>query len=155
MSTRRLFDTPVLVVDALGLSNEMKSTDGAELLRIVEKLGSAVSRLPGEGAAPCDVRSPVGHLGNQGFRDDSAERHVRRVLTAPGRESGAALFDCVHVAYQTFLLAQVISRGGLGYGSLVKSKDLMLGAGFFDAYETSEKRADEYGLVVRFLSRAA
>ena len=38
MNTRRLFDTPVLVVDALGLPNEMKSTDGAGLLRIVEKL---------------------------------------------------------------------------------------------------------------------
>jgi hypothetical protein len=38
VSKRRLFDTPVLVVDALGLSSQMKSTDGAGLLRIVEKL---------------------------------------------------------------------------------------------------------------------
>ena len=35
---KKVFDTPVLVIDSLGLSNELKSTDGDGLLRIVEKL---------------------------------------------------------------------------------------------------------------------
>lgn len=144
MSTRRLFDTPVLIVDALGLSNEMKSTDGAGLLRLVEKL----DRQYHEFRAKVPHRAMFVHQwGIWGTRDFATIRlNDMFAVYSPRRVKNPALRYLIAstLLYQTLLQAQVIPRGGLGYGSLVKSKDLVLGAGFVDAYETSEKRADGY-----------
>lgn len=144
MSTRRLFDTPVLVVDALGLSNEMKSTDGAGLLRIVEKL----NRQYHEFRAKVPHRAMFVHRwGIWGTRDFATIRlNDMFAVYSPRRVENPALRYLIAstLLYQTLLRAQVIPRGGLGYGSLAKGKDLVLGPGFVDAYETSEKRADGY-----------
>jgi hypothetical protein len=144
VSKRRLFDTPVLVVDALGLSSQMKSTDGAGLLRIVEKLDWQYH----EFRAKVPHRAMFVHRwGIWGTRDFATIRlNDMFAVYSPRLVENPALRYLIASAllYQMLLRAQVIPRGGLGYGSLVKSKDLVLGAGFVDAYEASEKRADEY-----------
>lgn len=141
---KKVFDTPVLIVDALGLSNEMKSTDGAGLLRIVEKL----DRHYHEFRAKVPHRAMFVHRwGIWGTRDFATIRlNDMFAVFSPRRVEDPALRYLIAstLLYQTLLRAQVIPRGGLGYGTLVKSRDLVLGAGFVDAYETSEKRADGY-----------
>lgn len=144
MRKRRLFETPVLVVDALGLSNKIKSTDGAGLLRIVEKL----DRQYNEFRAKVPHRAMFVHRwGIWGTRDFATFRlNDMFAVYSPRPVEDPALRYLIAstLLYHTLLRAQVIPRGGLGYGSFVKSKDLVLGAGLVDAYETSERRADGY-----------
>ena len=46
------------------------------------------------------------------------------------------------IAYHQLLLAGLIVRGGLGFGPVVKHRDLFLGSGFLDAYRMSERRSE-------------
>lgn len=144
MSTRRLFETPVLIVDALGLANEIKSSDSVGLLRIVERLDRQYHHFRSK--VPRRVTF-VHRWGVWGSKDFSAIRlndmfavYSRRLIADPGLRYLVAS----SLLYQTLLRSEVIPRGGLGYGALVQSKELVLGAGFVDAYESSEKRADGY-----------
>lgn len=144
MAKGKLLSSPVLVVDALGLSNEMKSSDDAGLLRIVERLDRQYQ----------EFRAKVPHhamfvhrWGVWGTRDFATIRlNDLFAVYSPRRVADPALRYLITstLLYQSLVRAQIIPRGGLGYGSLVKSRELVLGSGFVDAYETSEKRADGY-----------
>jgi hypothetical protein len=144
MSKRKPFDSPVLVVDALGLSNEIKSTDHEGLLRIVEKLDRQYHQF----RAKIPHHAMFVHRWRiWGSRDFAAIRlNDMFAIYSPRRVENPALRYLIAstLLYQTLLRAQVIPRGGLGYGSLVKSRDVVLGTGLVDAYETSERRADGY-----------
>lgn len=141
---KKVFDTPVLVIDSLGLSNEMKSTDSDGLLRIVEKL----DRHYHEFRAKMPHRAMLVHRWRVWGTGEFATIRLNDMFAvfSPRRVDDQALryLIAASLLYQTLLRTEVIPRGGLGYGPLVKSKDLVLGAGFVDAYETSEKRADGY-----------
>lgn len=47
---------------------------------------------------------------------------------------------CGSMLFQSMLLAHQVPRGGLGFGPIYRSKDLLIGNGFIDAYEAAEKR---------------
>ena len=49
---------------------------------------------------------------------------------------------CGSLLFQSLLLAGHIPRGGLGAGPICRSKDLLIGNGFIDAYEAAEKRSE-------------
>ncbi len=49
---------------------------------------------------------------------------------------------CGSMLFQSMLLAHQVPRGGLGFGPIYRSKDLLVGNGFVDAYEAAEKRDD-------------
>jgi len=144
VSIRRLFDTPVLVVDALGLANEIKSSDGAGLLRIVERLDRQYRQFRAKVPHRVMFVHRWGVLGSKDFA--TIRLNDMFVVYSPRRVADPALRYLItsSLLYQTLLRAEVIPRGGLGFGPVVQSKDLVLGAGFIDAYETSEKRADGF-----------
>ena len=47
------------------------------------------------------------------------------------------------ILYHQLLLAGFMPRGGLGFGLVLRRKDMVLGGGFLDAYNVAEKRSDE------------
>ena len=66
------------------------------------------------------------------------------VLHAGGRidDPHIRFLLCGSLLFQSLLLAGQIPRGGLAAGPICRSKDLLIGNGFIDAFEAGEKRSE-------------
>ena len=134
--------SPVLVVDALGMSSKIDlCRDPVSLANLATELDRQYhgfkSKVPHRFVV-------VGRKHVFGTRDFSSLRlndmfilyTGRMVKDLPGRYLVAG-----SILYHQLLQSGYIVRGGLGYGPVVRHRDLLLGRGFLDAYRMAEKRS--------------
>lgn len=133
--------SPVLVVDALGMSSKIdKCRDPVSLADLAKELDSQYygfqSKVP-------HWLVTVGRKRVFGTRDFSSIRlndmfilyTGRNVQGLPGKYLVAG-----SILYHQLLQSGFIVRGGLGFGPVLRRRDLLLGHGFLDAYRMAEKR---------------
>ena len=135
--------SPVLVVDALGVSNKI---DGC---RHPEGLASLATELDEQFHG---FRAKIPHramvvlaqrvYGTRDFRsirlnDMFILYSARWDDDLPGKYLVAS-----SLAYHQLLRTGFIVRGGLGFGPVVRHRDLFLGRGFLDGYRMAEKRSE-------------
>ena len=133
--------SPVLVVDALGMSSKI------DRCRDPASLGDLATELEGQFHR---FRSKVPHrlvfVGRKrvfGTGEFSSMRlndmfilySGRTVKDLPGKYLVAS-----SIIYHELLRSGFIVRGGLGFGPVVRHRDLFIGRGFLDAYRMAEKR---------------
>ena len=135
--------SPVLVVDALGASNkidERRDPEGlAELtLELDDQFHGFQAKIPHRIVVV--LRKRV--FGTRDFRsirlnDMFILYSARWDDDLPGKYLIAG-----SLAYHQLLRTGFIVRGGLGFGPVVRHRDLFLGRGFLDGYRMAEKRSE-------------
>lgn len=132
--------SPVLVMDSLGFSNQIRKAGDRELLSIWNTIEKQYHRF----------RCTVPHkfiffseslvFGTREF--ETIRLNDMFILYSRKAMPDATLRYLVSASllYQSMLLEGFIPRGGLGFGPLIKGKDLLIGNGFINAYEHSERR---------------
>ena len=134
--------TPVLVIDSLGLTSQIRRCSTKDLASLSAKLDRNFHRL--ETSLPFKF---VVHTKNRVFGTDefSAFRLNDMFITYSMRsmpDFGLRYLIVASLVFQALLIDGFIPRGGLGFGSIVAGKQSILGLGFIDAYEASEKREE-------------
>jgi len=137
-------DTPVLVVDMLGFSRQIKACGVLELAALSATLDHQYHRFRAK--VPFGVMLVTGKrvIGSRDFctfrlNDMFVLFSERQATDAPHRHLVASV-----LLQQVLLLEGFIPRGGLGTGAVLRTKDTILGAGFIDAYEAGEKRHERF-----------
>lgn len=134
--------SPVLVVDALGMSSKIdKCRDPVSLVSLAEELDNQYYGF--QSKVPHRLVT-VGRKRVFGTRDFSSIRlndmfilyTGRNVQGLPGKYLVAG-----SILYHQLLRSDFIVRGGLGFGLVLRRRDLLLGRGFLDAYRMAEKRS--------------
>lgn len=133
-------ESPVLVIDALGVSNQIQYADADGLLAIADnldrqyvdfqkKVPNSIVTISGNKVTGSSEFSWIRMndmfvLYSEGAIDD----HVLRYLVSSD------------LLYQQLLISGFIPRGGLGFGLTLRRNDLIIGSGFLDAYRHAEQR---------------
>ncbi|TBY24089.1 hypothetical protein [Rhizobium leguminosarum] len=137
---RKVFESHVFVVDALGFSDRIRRADRRSLLDLwgeVDRQYAAFKlKLPNLVALQFGSRI----IGTREFEtlrlNDMFIVHSRREMPDPALRY--LVTACV--LYQQMLALNYIPRGGLGFGDIVRGAGLLVGGGFLDAYDHAEKR---------------
>lgn len=135
--------SPVLVADALGMSSKIdECRDPISLADLTAKLDDQFH----------GFRSKVPHrlmvVGRKhvlGTRDFSSLRLNDMFILYSERGGKDLPGRCLiagSIIYHQLLQSGFIVRGGLGFGPVVRHRDLFLGRGFVDAYRMSEARSE-------------
>jgi hypothetical protein len=133
-------NSPVLVVDALGFAAKIRSCDGDALIRLSDLLDRQYHAFKAK--IPFAIMLIIANR-IFGSRDFSHFRiNDMFILFSEKSNSNAHHRHVVasSLLYQALLLEGFVPRGGLGAGLVLRTEDTILGQGFIDAYEASEKR---------------
>jgi hypothetical protein len=138
----QVVDTPVIVVDALGISDIIRRSSKEALLALGARLDRHYYRFRASIPFGIVITTPTKVFGTTDFstfrlndmfvvysRDPKSDLTMRYLITSS-------------LVYQALMLDGFVPRGGLGFGSVLCSKDTIVGNGFLDAYETAEKRPE-------------
>ena len=142
MSRPLVLDSPVLVIDALGFTARIRSADVAGLADLVRALDEQYLRFAAKvpHRAMLVTRSQV--RGTPEFATLRLNDMFVLHAGAPVDDPHIRFLLCGSLLFQSLLLAGQIPRGGLAAGPICRSKDLLIGNGFIDAYEAAEKRSE-------------
>lgn len=136
-----VLNSPVLVVDALGLTAQIRAADVDGLADLVRTLDEQFVRFAAKVPHKAMVVSRSRVIGTPEFMtlrlNDMFVLHSGRPMDDPH----IRFLLCGSMLFQSLLLAGQIPRGGLGAGPICRTRDLLIGNGFIDAYETAEKRS--------------
>ncbi|WP_242415205.1 hypothetical protein [Sphingomonas panni] len=132
----------MLVIDALGFSQRIRAAGGKGLAELAEHLRrqfhSFQARVPFErvavGRDDVVASSELATL----QLNDMFVLHATRQLEAVKTR----FLISASMLFQQMLIDGQIPRGGLGFGPIHRSRDVLIGNGFLDAYEAAEKRSD-------------
>lgn len=135
--------SPVLVIDALGFSAEIRCAGREALAELVSRLDDQYHQFRAK--VPHRIMM-VGRKRVWGTREFATLRlndmfvlHAGQEMVDPALRFGL----CASLLYHSMMLAGLIPRGGLGYGPIHRSGDALLGSAFLEAYEAAEKRAPD------------
>lgn len=132
--------SPVLVIDALGFTEQIKAAGDRGLVRLASGLERQFYLFRAK------VPRRMAFLGRSrvfGTREFATlQLNDMFILHASRRMKEAQLRFLISgsMLFQSMLLAGLVPRGGLGFGPIYRSRGMLIGNGFVDAYETSEKR---------------
>ncbi|MBY3203471.1 hypothetical protein [Rhizobium laguerreae] len=137
---RKVFESHIFVVDALGFSDRIRRADRQSLLELwgeVDRQYAAFKlKLPNLVALQFGSRI----IGTREFEtlrlNDMFIVHSRREMPDPALR----YLITASILYQQMLALNYIPRGGLGFGDIVRGDGLLIGGGFLDAYDYAEKR---------------
>ena len=138
---KTVFDSPVLVVDALGVSNKIKTRDEAGLVDLADQLDANYLRF--QQTLPHRVVVTWGrHVwGTKEFNcfrlNDMFVVHDKHA----DADSSLRYLIAASLCFQSLLLDGFIPRGGLGRGLVHARNDSFIGRGFIDAHDAAEKRS--------------
>lgn len=138
-----MLDSPVLVVDALGFTERIRAAGDRGLVELAASLARQFHQF--ETKVPRRIAF-VGHSRVFGTREFATLRlNDMFILHVSHRMKDAQLRFLVSgsMLFQSMLLAGQVPRGGLGYGPIYRSRELLIGNGFIDAYEAAEKRNEQ------------
>lgn len=137
------FISPVLVIDALGFSARIKSCDIEGLSHIGQRLDRHYHQFRASIPFGVVVTTPNRVYGTSEFSTFRLN-DMFILFSDRARDYGDAIHRhlvATSVLFHSLLIDGFIPRGGLGFGPVLRSKDSILGGGFIDAYEASEKRS--------------
>ena len=133
-------DSPVFVVDALGFAAKIKACDESALVNLSDTLDRQYHRFRAKipfGAMLVTRKRVFGTRESSTFRlNDMFVLYSEK----PSADAAHRYVVAASLLFQVLLTESVIPRGGLGTGPVLRKVDSILGAGFIDAYESSEKR---------------
>lgn len=135
--------SPVLVIDALGFSAEIRRAGREALAELAARLDDQFHQFRAK--VPHRIMM-VGRTRVWATREFATLRLNDMFVLHAGREMVDPVLRfslCASLLYQSMLLAGLIPRGGLGYGPIHRSRDALFGSAFLDAYEAAEKRASD------------
>lgn len=135
-------ESPVLVVDALGVSERIATSSAVELSRLADSLDKQFygfrARIPNRLVITiCRQVFGTRELRSLQLNDMFVMYSVRQ-LTDPT----FLYLVSSSILYHQLLSTGFLLRGGLGFGLILQRNQMILGKGFLDAYRTSEKRPD-------------
>lgn len=135
-----VFETPVLVMDALGITQFIQTNDEATLVSLADRLDSNYLRF----------RQTIPHRiivtwGKKvwGTKEFNCFRlNDMFIVYAKNVDEDVSLryLIAARLCFQALLLDGFIPRGGLGRGLVHARNDSLIGKGFLDAYGAAEKR---------------
>jgi hypothetical protein len=140
----RVVETPVLVVDALGFASRIAASSADQLTALGQRLEAQYHRFRAKVPfrAVAVLRRKV--LGTGEFSTFQlndmfvlySERHATDLVFRH-------LISSV-LLYHVLLIEGFVPRGGLGFGDTLKGNGCLIGRGFIDAYNSSEKRLQQH-----------
>jgi hypothetical protein len=135
------FQSPVLVVDALGFTRKILESDKETLGALADHMERNYLRL--RMAIPFEFAM---HTKNKvwGTSEFSTFRLNDMFVVysqAPKDDFALRYLITASIAFHALLLDGFIPRGGLGWGMLHVRPDSLIGTGFIDAYSAAEKRS--------------
>ena len=140
MAKPSVVDSPVLVVDALGFTNQIRHAKSEGLRDLAAKVEAQFHRFKAKVPHRAMLVSRSRVFATKEFNtlrlNDMFVLHAGKPIEDPHLRfllSGSLL-------YHSMLLAGQIPRGGLGFGPIYRAGDLLIGNGFIDGYEAAEKR---------------
>ena len=144
-------NSPVLIVDSLGISDRIDEASARDALpSLADELDSQFHRFRAKVPHALVLVTRRRVFGTREFStlrfNDMFVLFSERSLPEPALRymvSGLIL-------YHQLLIAGFVPRGGLGFGTVLRRKDMVLGTGFLDAYRMAEKRSDEIRNVCAF-----
>lgn len=143
-------NSPVLIVDSLGMGQRIEASAEDDLSSLADELDSQFHRFQAKVPHALVVVTRQRVFGTREFStlrfNDMFVLFSERPLPEPALRymvSGLIL-------YHQLLIAGSIPRGGLGFGAVLRKRDMVLGTGFLDAYRMAEKRSDEIRNVCAF-----
>ncbi|MCQ3830187.1 hypothetical protein HXX02_12095 [Microbulbifer elongatus] len=141
---KRPNESPVLVMDALGIASKVASANEFELISLADKLDDQYHnfklRLPN--SIVIDTKKNI--FGSQEF--SSLRMNDMFIVFSQKQLPDFRLRYMVSAAilYQQLLTLGFIPRGALGNGLVLQRNDMILGNGFIDAYMSAEKRGRHF-----------
>lgn len=140
LSSRKVFTSPVLAVDALGVSRQIELANDRNLVELQRKLDRHYRHFRAKVPHRFVIVTKWGVWGTSEFEtfrlNDMFVLFSRRHV----RDQELRYLVSASLLFQTMLLDGFIPRGGLGFGAIVKGRDTLLGKGFIDAYRICEQR---------------
>lgn len=135
------FDSPILVIDALGIAQKIKTSNHKEILELGDRLDRNFYRF--RNAIPFEfVISTRKHIYGSGEYSFFRLNDMFVMYSKTPKHSLATRYlISASLTYQSLLLDGFIPRGGLGYGLVLPGKDSLIGSGFIDAYTAAEQRS--------------
>jgi hypothetical protein len=133
-------ESPVLVIDALGFSEQIRSAGREHLAELAQRLNQQFHSFRAKVPHGLVV---VGRDHVWGTSEYATLRLNDMFILHAGRpinELAIRFLLCGSMLFHSMLLSALVPRGGLGTGPIHRSKDLLIGNGFIDAYEAAEKR---------------
>ena len=140
---KKVFDSPIFVVDALGFSAAIERSDrdtiialGRQLERHYHRLRLAIPftlvintarRVWGTREFSTFQLNDMFIIYSRVWKDDFALRYL---ITAS-------------LVYQRLLLDGFVPRGALGHGVVLAGEGYLIGSGFIDAYKAAEQRSED------------
>lgn len=141
--SRNPINSPVLVVDALGVGHRIHGSDGDALTFLADELESQFhcfrAKVPHQGMIVTQ-----NHV--WGTKEFSTVRLNDMFVLFSEREipdPALRYMVAASILYHQLLLSGFMPRGGLGFGLVLRRKEMVLGGGFLDAYNVAEKRSDD------------
>jgi hypothetical protein len=135
-------ESPVLVVDALGIATQIRDCDATGLMELSERLDGQYHGFRAMIPFRFVATGPKWVIGSSEF--DTFRLNDMFVLFATKAHP-----DAIHrhalaasLLYHALLTKGFIPRGGLGFGLVLRGQESILGSGFIDAYAEAEKRKD-------------
>ena len=132
----------MLVIDALGFTARIRSADVDGLPDLVRALDEQFHQFAAKVPHRAMLVTRTKVRGTPEFAtlrlNDMFVLHAERPVDDPH----ISFMLCGSLLFQSLLLAGQIPRGGLAAGPICRSKDLLIGNGFIDAYDAAEKRSE-------------
>jgi len=144
MLTRKVSvsSSPILVVDALGFAAKIISAGEDDLLLLGKTLEQQYHRFKARVPHRFMIVTPRHVWGTKDFRIFRLNDMFILYSDRGGSENSFRILVASSFLYQAMLKEKFVPRGGLGVGALLKRSDLLVGAGFVDAYTASERREE-------------
>ncbi len=140
----KVYESYVLVIDALGFSARIRRADSAGLSKIWTEIDRQYNRF--RARIPNRLVIDGGERGVFSTREMETLRlndmfvvYTRKKVSDPGLR----YLITSSMLYHQMLIEGFIPRGGLGFGLIARGDGLLIGNGFIDAYERAEKRPPE------------
>lgn len=137
------FQSPVLVVDALGFTRKILDCDEETLGVLADRLDRNYLRF--RKAIPFElvVHSKSKVWGTSDFSTFRLNDMFVVYSRVPKEDLALRYVITASIAFQALLLDGFIPRGGLGWGLVHARPESLIGAGFVDAYAAGEKRSKD------------
>lgn len=132
----------MLVVDALGFTARIRAADVEGLGDLVRSLDAQFHSFAAKVPHRAMVVTPSGVTGTPDFATLRLNDMFILHAGEPVEDPHVRFLLCGSMLFQSLLLAGHIPRGGLGIGPICRSRDVLIGNGFVDAYEAAEKRTE-------------
>ena len=135
-------DSLILVVDALGFASKINACDKDELTRLSEQLDRQYHRFRAKIPFGIALVTPTRVFGSREFSTFRLNDMFVLIREKARRDAPHRHLVASSLLFHTLLLEGFVPRGGLGAGLVIRRRDSILGNGFIDAYEASEKRPE-------------